>query len=115
MEVVEVTESEITQRLVIEHNPLTTTIKWSISRMSPAVALGVLFRAAYSIFKDGFKKSANPQMAMNVLICYDHGTVTVKSDKSDDPTMLAAVIGMGMMTAANKMHDGGYESMFDES
>ena len=72
--------------------------------MSPVIALGVLSRAMFSIFKDRFKKKDQTKGKMNIAISFEDGKLAIGIDNINDLNMAVGVLSAALWEMLERLH-----------
>jgi hypothetical protein len=99
-----ISEGDVEQVIKITNNPITSTIKWELFKSTPIVALGILTRTMFSIFKDGLKPKEMAKGKMNIAISFEDGKLAVGIDDINDLNMATGVLSAALWEVLERLH-----------
>lgn len=99
LEPVEVSQEQLRQLIVIEHNALTQELTWRVENADGAQALGILTTAMWSMFQQFFKDKKRPYLksgAARIAIQLEGDRLIVGLDRLDDPVVVKGAVAAAL-------------------
>lgn len=107
LEAVEVSSEDLTQRITIKHNALTTEVTWRTEKMDGVQALGIMADVFFSMFQEFVKARPRPKFTSGqarVMVNLEGNQLAVALDPLHDPTVVKGALAAALAEVIARSH-----------